>query len=56
MKIEGLKEVIDNLCRGIKSGLSYSGSTSIKEFHSKATFIRQTGSGLAESHTHINRR
>ena len=51
-----LTDVMNNLARGIKSGLSYSGSKSIKELHSKAIFIRQTGAGLAESHTHINRR
>jgi len=45
--------ILDNLCNGIKSGLSYSGCRSIKEFQSKAKFVRQTNAGLGESKTHI---
>jgi len=45
--------VLEELARGIRSGLSYSGARSIKELQKKARFIRQTGSGQLESSTHI---
>jgi len=47
--------VLDDLLRGLRSGLSYSGSRSISEFHSKAQFVRQTAAGQVESSAHINR-
>lgn len=49
-------DVISELVRGIRSGLSYSGARSITELQAKAEFIRQTSSGQAESATHILRR
>jgi IMP dehydrogenase len=49
-------EVVYNLMRGVKSGMSYSGAKSLVEFRSKALFIKQTASGLAESGTHIKTR
>jgi len=51
-----LFEVIYSLCRGLKSGMSYSGARSLVEFRSKALFIKQTVCGLAESGTHIKTR
>jgi IMP dehydrogenase len=48
-------QVLGELERGIRSGLSYSGARSIKELQSKAKFIRQTSSGQVESGTHILR-
>jgi len=45
--------IINDLVRGIRSGLSYSGARSIEELQAKAEFIVQTTSGLSESHTHI---
>jgi len=45
--------IIQDLTRGIRSGLSYSGARSIEELQAKAEFIIQTTSGLSESHTHI---
>ena len=45
--------ILEDLCNGIKSGLSYSGCRTIKEFQSKVQFIRQTSAGLGESKTHI---
>jgi len=51
-----LFEVIYSLCRGLKSGMSYSGARSLVEFRSKALFIKQTACGLAESGTHIKTR
>ena len=47
--------VLQELARGIRSGLSYSGARSIRELQSKARFLRQTASGQIESSTHILR-
>ena len=46
--------ILQDLERGIRSGLSYSGARDLKEFHATAQFIRQTPSGLHESKAHIN--
>ena len=51
-----VSDVLSDLERGIRSGLSYSGARSIKELQKKAIFIRQTGAGQLESSTHILRR
>jgi len=51
-----VKNVLEELARGIRSGFSYSGARSIKELQGKAQFIRQTGSGQLESSTHILKR
>ena len=48
-------DIIGDLERGIRSGLSYSGARSITELQAKAQFIRQTASGQNESGTHILR-
>ena len=48
-----VKNILEDLKNGIKSGLSYSGCRSIAELQENARFVRQTLSGLAESHTHI---
>lgn len=47
------KVILEDLERGIRSGLSYSGARTITKLQSKAQFIRQTTSGLSESRTHI---
>ena len=44
--------VVEQLCAGIRSGLSYSGAHDIKELHKKAKFIRITPAGLRESYPH----
>ena len=49
-------DVLDDLARGIRSGLSYTGARSIKELQHKALFIKQTRSGQLESTTHILKR
>ena len=41
---------------GIRSGLSYTGALNLTELRSKASFIKQTSAGLAESNTHIKTR
>lgn len=46
-------EILSDLKLGITSGLSYSGCNNIEDFQDKAVFIRQTQSGLRESHPHI---
>jgi IMP dehydrogenase len=51
-----VRNVLEELARGIRSGFSYSGARSIKELQGKAQFIRQTGSGQLESSTHILKR
>jgi IMP dehydrogenase len=45
--------ILSDLGRNIRSGLSYSGSRSLKQLRGKAQFIIQTTSGLSESRTHI---
>ena len=46
-------DILDDLERGIRSGLSYSGARTIAELQAKSQFIRQTVSGQTESGTHI---
>ena len=50
-----VRDILLELERGIRSGLSYSGARSITELQAKARFIRQTSSGQTESGTHILR-
>ena len=47
------KDILDDLEKGIRSGLSYSGARTIAELQSKAEFVKQTSSGISESRTHI---
>ena len=48
-----VKPIIDSLVKGIKSGLSYSGVTTIRDLQAVAEFTRQSYSGVSESSTHI---
>ncbi len=48
-----VRNIIEDLERGIRSGLSYSGARSIKELQTVANFVTQTAAGLGESKTHI---
>jgi len=48
--------VLDELRRGIRSGLSYSGARTIQELQTRAQFVKQTSSGQLESSTHILKR
>jgi IMP dehydrogenase len=48
-----VSEVLNDLERGVRSGLSYSGARNIRELQAFATFIRQTSAGATESSTHI---
>lgn len=49
-------EILADLERGIRSGLSYSGARNMQELRARARWIRQTSSGLGESKTHIQTR
>ena len=46
------REMLTQLVGGLQSGMSYSGASSLKEFHQKAIFVRMTGAGLRESGPH----
>ena len=48
-------DILSELERGIRSGLSYTGARCIRELQAKARFIRQTRSGQIEGGTHILR-
>lgn len=48
-----VKDILGDLVRNIRSGLSYSGARNISELRSKATFIKQSNAGQVESSTHI---
>ena len=48
-----VEDILYKLERNIKSGLSYTGATNLKELRAKARFVKQTTSGLSESRTHI---
>lgn len=47
-----VSDVLDQLCAGIKSGLSYCGAKNIPELWEKAQFIQITGAGMRESGAH----
>jgi len=48
-----VQSVLTDITRGVKSGLSYSGARTIREFQARSQMIRITSSGMAESRTHI---
>ena len=48
-----VKYVLEDLEKGIRSGLSYSGCRSIDELQGGAILIKQTSNGLSESKAHI---
>ena len=48
-----VRDILDDIERGIRSGFSYSGARTLTELQQKAEFISQTTSGLSESRTHI---
>ena len=51
-----IEPILRDLERGIRSGFSYSGARTLQELQQKAMFVKQTSSGLSESHTHITSR
>lgn len=48
-----VKNILDDLVRGIKSGLSYSGVTSIEQLRNEFNYVIQTYAGQIESSAHI---
>ena len=48
-----VEDILRELCTGIRSGLSYSGSRTILDIQEKSNFIIQTSAGSIESSTHI---
>jgi len=48
-----VEPIFNDLIGNIRSGLSYSGASTIKDLQTKAEFIRQTSAGQHESWTHI---
>ena len=46
--------VLFELDKGVRSGLSYSGARSVRELQAKARFVVQTPAGAKESSTHID--
>lgn len=48
-----VKRILKDLEQNIRSGLSYSGATSIDDLYNSAKFIKQTQAGMRESFTHI---
>ncbi len=48
-----LNEVLGDIVRNIRSGLSYSGARTIRELQGKAQFIKQSTAGQIESSPHI---
>ena len=47
-----LKEVIFQLCGGIRAGMGYCGTPTIKDLQLNGKFVKITGAGLKESHPH----
>jgi IMP dehydrogenase len=47
-----LASILYQLVGGLRSGMGYTGCTTIEELRTKASFIRITGQGLRESHVH----
>ena len=45
-------EVIGQLAGGLRSGMSYSGATTINQIRGKGDFIKISPAGLKESHAH----
>jgi len=47
-----LASILHQLVGGLRSGMGYTGSTTIKDLRTHAKFIRTTSQGLRESHVH----
>ena len=44
--------VLHQLAGGLKAAMGYVGAPDLQNFHERATFVRISGAGLRESHTH----
>lgn len=49
-----VQDILAGIERGLRSGMSYSGCTSLPDFTREAQIVRISSSGMAESRTHIN--
>lgn len=47
-----LSDLVTQLVGGLRAGMGYTGCRDIREFQTKARFIRITSAGLKESHVH----
>ncbi len=47
-----LKDVVFQLCGGIRAGMGYCGTPTIKDLQLNGKFVKITGAGLKESHPH----
>jgi IMP dehydrogenase len=47
-----VSDVIFQLVGGVRSGMGYVGAGSLEELRARARFVRQTSTGLRESHPH----
>lgn len=47
-----VRNILEDLCAGIRSGLTYSGASNIKELWKNAEFIQITTAGMRESQAH----
>ena len=47
-----LSELVYQLVGGLRAGMGYSGSSTLRELQQKARFLRVTSAGLRESHVH----
>ncbi len=47
-----LKDVIFQLCGGIRAGMGYCGAPTVEHLKENAKFVKITGAGLRESHPH----
>jgi IMP dehydrogenase len=48
-----VRDILSTLEKGIRSGLSYSGASSLAELHARSVFMKQSYSGAMESSAHI---
>jgi IMP dehydrogenase len=44
--------VVHQIIGGLRAAMGYTGAATIADFHKRAQFVRITGAGLSESHTH----
>ncbi len=47
-----VNDYLVQLTGGLRSGMGYTGSSTVSELFEKARFVRITSSGLRESHAH----
>jgi IMP dehydrogenase len=47
-----VRDILHLLVGGLRSGLTYSGASTLEELRERAEFVRITGAGMAESRHH----